>query len=178
MEKVSFINNALKYGLIISAFNIVLTLLYYVLDIEMFSFTFIALNLTLGLLIIIGFFIFGIRNYREKGLDGKITFGQAFLQGLSIGIIGYAIIAAFTYIFHAFIAPEYMAAQMDGFIMFMESMGIPDEALDEAVSDFEENLPPINQFLSVLKSGGIMTIIFSVIIAASVKKDTTEAKIV
>ncbi len=178
MGKVSFVNNAIKYGLIIAIFNIILTLLYYVLDIEMFSFSFIALNLTLGLAILVGIFIFGIKNYRENGLDGKITFGQAFLQGLTIGIVGYAVIAVFTYVFHAFIAPEYMAAQMDGFIAFMEGMGIPDEALDEAVAEFEKNLPPMNQLISALKSGGIMTIIFSLIVAASVKKDTTETQIV
>ena len=129
MGKVSFINNALKYGLIISIFNIVLTLVYYVLDVEMFSFSFIALNLTLGLAIIIGAFLIGVKSYRTNGLDGKITFGQAFMQGLTIGVIGYGIIAIFTYIFHSFIAPDYMAAQMDGFIIFMEGMGVPDEIL-------------------------------------------------
>ncbi|MCK5776990.1 MAG: DUF4199 domain-containing protein [Bacteroidales bacterium] len=177
MEKNTFGNNALMYGLIIAIFNIVLTLVYYVLDIEMFSYSFIALNLTLGLAILIGVFVFGIKNYREKILDGRITFGQAFLQGLAIGAIGYGIIAIFTYVFHAFIAPEYMAGQMDSFIAFMEGMEVPDSILDEAVAEFEENLPPIKQLISAVKTGGIMTVIFSLIVAASVKKDTTQPKI-
>ena len=65
MGKVSFINNALTYGLIISVFNIVLTLVYYVLDIEIFSFSFIAFNLTLGLAIIIGAFLIGVKSFRK-----------------------------------------------------------------------------------------------------------------
>ena len=178
MGKVSFINNALKYGLIISVINIVLTLVYYVLDVEMFSFSFIAFNLTLGIAIIVGVFLVGVKAYRTNGLEGKITFGQAFAQGLTIGVIGYGIVAIFTYIFHAYIAPDYMAAQMDSFIAFMEGMGAPDEAVDAAVSDFEKNLPPFKQFLSTLKSGAVMSIIISVIIAAVVKKDTTETQIV
>ena len=71
-----------------------------------------------------------------------------------------------------------MAAQMDSFIAFMEGFGAPDAAIDEAVAEFEKNLPPIKQVISTLKTGGIMTIIFSVIIAAVVKKDTTETEIV
>ena len=177
MEKITFGNNALKFGLIIAIFSIILTLVSYVLDIEVFSFSFIALNLILGLAILIGSFVFGIKNYREKSLDGKITFGQAFLQGLAIGAIGYGIIAIFTYVFHAFIAPEYMAGQLDGLIAFMEGMGVPDSALDEAIADFEEKLPPIKQLISAVQTGGIMTVIFSLIVAASVKKDTTQPKI-
>jgi len=177
MEKVSFGNNALKFGLFLAAFNIVLTLVYYIFDINMFEYSTMAASFVFGILFVVSFFVFGIKSYRKNSLDGVITFGQAFMQGLAIGLIGYAIIAVFNYIFNAFIAPEYMANQLEGFAEFMESTGAPDEAIDQAISDFEESLPPMKQLLSTIKSGAVMTVLFSLIVAASVKKDTTQPKI-
>jgi len=178
MDKISFGNNAVKFGLFLAAFNIILSLVYYVLEVEMFTFSFIAGNLFIGLLFIISFFLFGIKNYREKGLNGKITFGQAFLQGLAIGIIGYLIISIYNYVFNAYIAPDYAASQIEGFIHFMEKMNVSDEILDKAITDFETNMQPFNQLKSALVSGTIMSLIISAIVAASIKKDTTEAEIV
>jgi len=178
MNKISFVNNAVKFGLFLASFSIILSLVYYILEVQMFTFSFIAGNIILGLLFVISFFIFGIRNYRAKGLDGKITFGQAFAQGLAIGIVGYLIIGAYNYIFNAYIAPEYAASQLDGFTQFMEKMNVPDETLDKAISDFQTNMQPFNQLKSALVSGGIMSLIISAIVAASIKKDTTEAEIV
>ncbi len=177
MEKVSFGNNALKFGLFLAAFNIVLTLVYYIFDINLFQYSTMIANFVFGILFVVAFFIFGIKSYRNNALDGIINFKQAFLQGLTIGLIGYIIIAIFNYIFNAFIAPEYMINQLEGFTEFMEGVGAPDDAIEAAIKEFEENLDPIKQLLSSLKSGIIMTVIFSLIVAASVKKDTTQPKI-
>lgn len=177
MEKVSFGSNAAKYGLIISVFTIILTFVYYIFDIEIFSYGFMAGNLIIGLLIVIGCFVLGVKNYRNNGLDGKITFGQAFLQGLSIGIIGYAVIAIFNYVFFAYIAPEYGAVQAEGFYTFMESFNLPDEVLEESVREFEKGMTPIGQLKSGLLNGSIMSLIVSLIVAASIKKDTTQSEI-
>lgn len=177
MEKVSFGNNAIKYGLIISVISILISLIYYIFDIEMFNTASMIGNMVIGLFVGVLIFIIGIKNFREKGLGGKITFGQAFLQGLTIGIIGYVIIAIYNYVFNAFIAPEWGPNQVEGFYNWMESFGLPDEALDQAVEDFQEQMTPIGMMLSSLKSGAFMSIIVSLIVAASIKKDTTQAEI-
>lgn len=177
MEKVSFANNAVKYGLFISVITIILTLVFYIFDIEMFNTTAMIGNMVFGLFIIVLIFVVGTKNYREKGLGGKITFGQAFLQGLTIGIIGYLVIAIFQYVFNAWIAPEYGPNQVEGFYNLMESFGLPDEALDQAVEEFKKKMTPIGMAINALQSGAIMSIIVSLIVAASVKKDTTQAEI-
>ena len=177
MEKVSFANNAIKYGLFISLITIISTFVYYIFDIEMFNTTAMIGSMVFGLFIIILLFVIGIKKYRENGLGGKITFGQAFLQGLAIGIIGYAIIAIFNYVFNAFIAPEWGPNQVEGFYNMMEGFGLPDEALDQAVEDFQEQMTPIGMAINALQSGAIMSIIVSLIVAASIKKDTTQAEI-
>lgn len=177
MEKVSFGSNAIKYGLIISVISILMSLIYYIFDIEMFNTMSIIVNMVIGLFVIVFIFIIGVKNFRNNGLGGKITFGQAFLQGLAIGIIGYVIIAIYNYVFNAFIAPEYGPNQVEGFYNMMEGFGLPDEALDEAVEDFKETMTPIGMMLSALKSGAFMSIIVSLIVAASIKKDTTQAEI-
>jgi len=178
MDNVSFGSNALKFGLFIGIANMVLTLMFYIFNIDLFSYTSMAMNFILSLGIIISFFVFGVKSYRQNALGGKITFMQAFTQGLLIGVIGYAIIGVFNYIFNAYIAPEYMAQQLNGFIEFMEGFNLPDEVFDQAISDFEENLPPMKQLLSSLKSGTIMSLVVSLIVGLSIKKDTTETQIV
>ena len=177
MKKNTFGNNALNFGLYLAIFNIVLTLVYYIFDISMFDYSTMIANFVFGILFVVSFFVFGVKSYRQNSLDGVITFGQAFMQGLAIGVVGYAVIAIFNYVFNAFIAPEFMANQLEGFAEFMENTGAPDEAIDAAISEFEKNLPPVKQLWSTLKSGGIMTVIFSLIVAASVKKDTTQPKV-
>lgn len=176
MKNDSFFGNALKFGLIISVFNILLAFVYYIFEVQMFSFGFIAANIIVGLLIVVGVFLIGIKSYRT-GLGGVITFMQAFLQGLLIGVIAYVIIAVFNYVFYAFIAPEYAASQLDGFISFMEGFNLPDDVMDESIAKFKEGMTPIGQLKSGLQSGGIMSVIVSVILAASIKKDTTQAEI-
>lgn len=177
MEKVSFGNNALKFGLFISAFSIVLTLIYYIFDVELFSWSSMAGNIIVGLLVIVSFFVFGVKSYRDKALGGVITFGQAFLQALAIGVIGYVIIGIFNYVFYAFIAPEYLNTQLEGFTAFMESFNMPEEALEKALSDFEAKMTPMKQLISAIQSGAIMSIIVGLIVAASIKKDTTQGNI-
>ena len=178
MDNTSFGSNAVKYGAMIGAFNIVLTLVFYILDIDLFNYTSIAINFIFSLGIVIAFFIVGVKAYRNNALKGKITFMQAFTQGIAIGIIGYAIIGAFNYIFNAFIAPEYMAQQLEGFIEFMEGFNLPDDIYDQAIEDFKANMEPMSQLLSSIKSGIIMSIVISLIIGLSIKKDTTETQIV
>jgi len=177
MKKVSFFNNAFKYALIISVFSIILSLIYYILEIEVFNFGFIAANLVISLLIIFGVMLYGIKNYRNNGLEGKITFGQAFLHGLVIGIIAFIITGIYNYIFYAFIAPEYANTMLDSFVNFMENMNVPDEILDKSVADFEKNMTPIGQLKGTLINGGVMSLIVSLILAAVIKKDTTQAEI-
>ncbi len=177
MKNVSFFNNALKYALIISVFSIVLSLIYYILEVEIFNWGFIAANLVISIVIIVGAFLFGVKNYRNNGLGGKITFGQAFLQALVIGSIGYVIIALYNYVFYAFIAPEYAETMIDSFITFMEGMNIPDEILEESIKDFEDQMTPMGQLWSGLKNGAVMSIIVALIIGLAIKKDTTQAEI-
>jgi len=178
MKKVSFVGNAFTYSLIVSIFAIVLTFVYYVFNIEVFSYAFMAASLIMGILILSGAMIFGVRNYRENALGGIITFGKAFLHVFTIGIFGYAVIAVFSYIFHAFIAPEYAAIQLEGFITFMEGFGsIPEEIFDESVADFESKMTPVGQMIEAIKNGAIMSLIVGLIVAASIKKDTTQAEI-
>lgn len=177
MKNVSFFNNAIKYALIISVFSIILSLIYYILEVEVFSFGFIAANLVISIVIIVGAMLYGVKNYRNNGLAGKITFGQAFLHALVIGLIAYIITAIYNYIFYAFIAPDYAATMTESFVNFMESMNIPDDILEQSIKDFEEQMTPTGQLISGLKNGAIMSVIVALIIGAAIKKDTTQAEI-
>lgn len=179
MKKVSFLGNAFTYSLIISVFSIILAIVYYVFAIETFSYGFMAFSLIISLVIIIGAMLFGLKNYREKALGGVISFGKAFLQAFAIGILGFAVVAIFNYVFHAWIAPEYAASQVDGFISFMEGFGsnVPEEVFDEAISDFESKMNPMGQMIEGIKNGAFLSLIISLIMAASIKKDTTQAEI-
>jgi hypothetical protein len=177
MEKSNFFGNAVKYGLIIAFFSILLSLVYYIFDVEIFQISFIISNLIISLGITITLFIFGVKSYR-KSLGGIIDFKQAFLQSLMIGLVAYTISAIYNFVFFGFIAPDYMSSQLDGFVEFMESFNMPEEALDKAIADFESKMAPMDQVWSGIKSGAIFTLILSLIVGLAIKKDTTQPEIV
>lgn len=177
MKKVSFFNNALKFGLYYAVFSIILTLVIYILDIKLYE-TFTSLSmLFFSLVFAIGFILYGIKTYRQNGLGGKITFGQAFGQGFVIGVIASLISVIFNYILYEFIDPGYLPNMMVEAVDYLESKGIPDEYLEPAIENMENSFSTMGQLKSGLIAGPVVSLIISLIVAAAVKKDTTTPEI-
>ncbi len=172
-----FWENVFKYSLIYAGISIAITLLYYIFDVNIMSTGVSASTGVLSFVILLVIFIMSVRKYRDRGLGGKITFLRAFLHTLAIGVIGGLVIALFNYIFYAYIAPEYLASQVEPFIEMMEKFNLPEEAMDEAISKFEEGLQPFNMLKSQLTSSLVLSAIIGLFIGIFIKKDITTPEI-
>lgn len=177
MKNVTFLNNALKFGLYYAIFSIVFTLIIYILDIKLYETATSISIMFFSLIFAVTFILFGIKAYRQNGLGGKITFGQAFGQGFIIGIIASVISVVFNYILHEFIDPSYLPNMLVDAVDYLESKGIPEEFLEPAIESMESSMTTTGQLKGGLIAGPILSLIISLIVAASVKKDTTTPEI-
>ncbi len=172
-----FWQNVLKYGLIYALISIVITLVYYIFDVNIMSTSVSITTFVITFVILLAIFIISVKQYRNQGLDGKITFLRAFLHTLAIGVIGGVVIGLFNYIFYAYIAPEYLASQVEPFIEMMEKFNLPEEAMDEAISKFEESIQPLRMLRSQLTSSLILSAVIGLFIGVFIKKDITTPEI-
>lgn len=169
----------LTYGIYFALISIVVNLLVWataLMEKGGLMTTFLISLFQLGILV--GFLLICTKSYRDKVLNGKITFGQAFLFALIIVIFSSIITGFYAYVFNKFIDPEYtsriMQALQDKTYQFMANQGVPDEQIEEAMVKFEEQTPQsaVETMFSALTSGLIGGSIISLITSAIVKKNT------
>lgn len=177
MKNVSFLNNAIKFGLYYAAFSIILTLIFYILDIKIYETATSLSVLFFSLVFSVTFILFGIKSYRTNGLGGKITYGQAFGQGFVIGLIATVISTLFNFILYEFIDPSYLPNMLVNAVDYLENQGIPEQYLEPAIERMEESLTTMGQLKGGLIGGPIISLIIALIVAAAVKKDTTTPEI-
>lgn len=177
MKNVTFFNNALKFGLYYAIFSIVFTLIIYLLDIKMYETATSLSILFFSLVFAVSFILFGIKSYRQNGLGGKITFGQAFGQGFVIGLIATVISVIFNYILYEFIDPSYLPNMLIEAVDYLEGQGVPEEYMEPAIERMESSMTTMGQLKGGLIGGPIISLIISLIVAAAVKKDTTTPEI-
>jgi hypothetical protein len=123
-------------------------------------------------------FVFA-KNYRNKEFDGYISFTEAFKFVMLVTIVSTVILLMYSYIFHSFIAPDYMenlmAIMQQKTLEFMESRGVPDASIDQAMEQFKE-IPTIAKTLRQAALTGIIGGgIISLIVAAIVKKKVEDS---
>jgi hypothetical protein len=94
--------HSLIYGLVMGAVLVVVSLIYYILDVNMFGLGFIFLNLLITLAVVIVVMLMGANAYRDRYLGGKIDFKRCFFIGLIIGLVGFIISTLYSYIFMSF----------------------------------------------------------------------------
>ncbi|QIA07738.1 DUF4199 domain-containing protein [Draconibacterium halophilum] len=119
------------------------------------------------------------KNYRNKEFGGYISFVEAFKFAMLVIIVSTVILLIYNFIFHSFIAPDYMenlmATMQQKTLAFMESNGVPDANIDQAMEQFEE-VPTIAKTLQqTAMSGLIGGIIISLIVAAIAKKKVEDS---
>jgi len=114
------------------------------------------------------------KNYRNKEFEGYISFSEAFKFTMLVVVFSTIVSLIYTYIFNAFIAPEYMenlmAVMQQKTLAFMESKGVPETQMDKAIEKFQE-IPTIWKTLrQTALSGLIGGAVVSLIVSAIVKK--------
>ncbi|MBP6978524.1 MAG: DUF4199 domain-containing protein [Bacteroidales bacterium] len=168
--------HSLIYGLILGAALVVISLIYYILDINMFGIGFMLLNLLVTLAVVIVVMLLGVNAYRDRYLGGKIDYKRCFFSGLIIGLVGFIISTLYSYIFMAWIEPGMMEENINQFI---EKWGdkMTEDQLDTAISKMQK-MTPASQIQRGAISGLIMAVILSLLISLFVKKDKTGSEVI
>ena len=133
-----------------------------------------------NLVILILLLIYYTKIYRNEQLNGKITFGQAFVFGVLIVLFSTVVSSLYNYIFARYIDPGYaqriMTMVQDKTYQMMANQGMSEDQIEEAMVRFEEQpIPtPLNSLISSLKFGLIGGTIMSLISSAIVKKNVNK----
>ena len=162
------LKNGWPYGLILAAVSIVISLLMYILDVNMFSITFAIFSFLILLVgIPVTLEVLGCNNLRAKyATDRTISYLDALVTCFLILIIGFLISNLYSYIFNNFIDPAYMKAQMHKLVEMLEKYNLPQEKIDETIAKSEKNF----QIGRMLLTSVIVSVVLSLIVAIFVRK--------
>lgn len=163
--KVSVFMNALKYGLYTGVAFILVSLLFFALDLDTNSW----LNTLTYVILIVGI-ILATLNYRNKLNGGYISYGKAVLTGFYVSIIVGVIMAIYIWIFYSYINPDGLKEIMDFTEQKLAEAGLSDEMIDQQMkmSSRFMQMPLLN--ISTLVGMAFWGTIISLITSAFLKK--------
>ena len=162
---------ALMYGAIIGVIGIFLGLVFYFLNLKTKGWTnWASMAVTIAVL------AYCLVSYRNEYLGGFASFGKLFVMGLMAGIVASLIGAVWNYILFSVIDPD-----LSGKLLLaveekiMNNPRIPESVLDETLEKLPKRFEIGRMTMNAMIWGTVFMAIFSLIIAAFVKKEETAA---
>ena len=159
--------HALMFGIYISIAEIILTLIFYVTDLYGEKWTAI---IAYGVLLA-GVIMASIQ-FRNKYLNGFISYGQSVSTGFLAGLFAAIIVAIFSYIFLSYLGEDFMKVMMQKAEddMVNKYPDFTDEQLDMAMIWAKKMMSPM--WMSVFAFFGytVMSLVFSLIASIFIKK--------
>lgn len=168
--------NVLVFGLIAGG---ILCINYIVMISMMYSNPGFKSNDFLGyafMLVVLSLIFFGVRNYRNKELDGIISFGKAFKTGLYITLVASTLYVVVWLFYYYFFVPDFMEVYTEHVLQQCTSeaeLTAKKEEM-EKFSEWYENplLVVLLTYAEVLPLGLVVTLISAIIL----KRKQNEAK--
>jgi hypothetical protein len=158
---------AMTYGLIMGLALVVLHVIQYMMDVFKPPFWVSLINYA----VIIGVIVYGTIRYRDRELEGFITYGKALGFGVLISLFASIIYGLYFFLLTNVFDPEYMS-KMHAVIeeMYIE-MGMSDDQIEMAMSMVKKFQSPIIMVLSSILNFVLMGTIFSLITSIFLKKE-------
>ena len=165
-NKVSPWKANLNAGIILGLIGIIWTLALWFLD----QTTNRSLGWIFWLVLIVGIFL-GIKSYRDKYLNGFITYGQSLGAGVII-MLYYSIIAAiFTYILYKFIDPNLTDKMLALTEEQLVERGLAEGMIEQSMQMQKKILTPLVMSISSIFAGVFIGTILSLIISLFTKRE-------
>ena len=171
---INYNEEVLKGGLIVSGVSILLTMIIYIIDIELLVsgwFGFISLILSIGILIYIG------RSFRDA-IGGYMTYKNSLKFTYLVLLVSYVVGSIFNFLLYNVIDPSLTEVvtelTIQNTIPMLESFGTPQEAIDAAVIEIEKGVEQQSSPMGILKATPwalLFTFIFALIASFFVKKN-------
>jgi hypothetical protein len=116
--------------------------------------------------------ILGVKNYRDKDLSGSITFGQAFSLSFYIGVISGIMYIIFSFIFMTLIAPDIITNIQQMARKSMESKGMTDEQINQAMQVAHFFYTPVGILIFIVVFWLIFDVILSLLVALIMRRES------
>ena len=109
--------------------------------------------------------------FRDKQLEGRISFLQCWLMGISVGLVATILVSIYSYVFYAFFDPEALQHQAEKAMEMIENNEyIPDEDKPAIIEGMADKFTPLKILRQSLISSGIMAVVLSLIASLFVRK--------
>lgn len=165
-KKVSVWKANINAGVILGLLGIIWTLVLWFFD--------QTTNQTLGMVfyvvIIIGLFL-GIRSYRDKYLNGFITYGQSLGAGVIIMLYYSVITAVFIFILYKFIDPNLLDKMLAMAEEQLAERGLGEGMIEQSMQIQKKIMTPLVMSISSVFSGVFMGTILSLIISLFTRRE-------
>ncbi|ACT95670.1 DUF4199 domain-containing protein [Dyadobacter fermentans] len=164
-EKTSTARVALKYGLVVAVVTMVYSTILYVAGLGsnrmLASLTYVFMIVAI---------VLAMKDFREKN-GGFISYGE----GLGLGSLTSAVLgllsSAFTIFYLQFIDSNMLTQSLDQMREELEGKGMDDAQIEQAIEMSQKFMSPGIMFVTVILGYLVMGFIFSLIIAAIMRKE-------
>jgi hypothetical protein len=162
-NNVSTNKHAISSAVPVAVVIILLSILYYVFDVDARGFWGYLMYA-----ILLAGIIWGVIQLRDKFLNGAITYGHSFGTGTLISLYTGLITGIYTFVFYKFFAPEQIQVLLEKVEeqMIEKSPELTDQQLDMALAMTEKFMTPgwmgVTSFFGMLVAGVILSLIASI----------------
>ncbi len=177
-KKQTLLQYTMTNGALLGIILIIVSLLFYIIGFIPDSIGRAVIIPLINALIVIIFVVRSTKAYRNKVLEGSISFGNAFLVGLLVILCAYILRSFYDLIFTTLIDPGYADRIYEGLTNSMydmySNMGVPESQIDASMERFtrqQENYTPLRAFFSSILSASVFGAILCLITGAILKKE-------
>ncbi len=165
--KAPFWKPALTYGAIYGIVGIVLSVIFYVLNLQFKGWTQLV-SLVVSILVI----VYCLKNYRNEYLGGYASYGKLLVMSLTVAVVATILTTIYTYILINVIDPEYIQKATQFQIDRLSSNPrIPEAQLDRIIERMESRMNNQRTLLMGFAMGIVITFIIGLIASAFIKKE-------
>lgn len=139
---------ALKYGIITGLASGALSVIMFISS----AFETVWIGIVLALIISVGGIVLAHREYKRVN-NGYMAYGKGLLIGTVMSIIAGLISGLISFGYIQFVDPGVIDRMKEMQIAMMEKFGLPEDKMEEAVAQLDEQFTPTKQLTSGLTSG-------------------------
>jgi hypothetical protein len=185
MEKdQSIISNSMIYGfifgIVLVVYNIIITATGINKTLIAGGITMTMLSALLSLILYFGGVVISQQHYRNKKLEGYITYGKAFTFGFLVTVFASLLVAVYSFVYAQWINPDYgqelfeMTKQLT--LDMLDRFNAPADAVDQALAKIEENGVSTAQDFAfgAISNGLVFGVIISLITSIFIKKENKD----
>ncbi len=160
---------AMRYGLISGVISIVYSLILNITDL---AFTNKALS-WVSFIILVAAIVLAMREFKRQN-GGFMSYGQGLGIGTLVAVISSILGGIFMYIYVKFVDSGYMDKMRDMQVAELESKGMNDEQIDQAIAISDKMMTPEMMVVFAIIGGLVFGFILSLIISAIMKRNRPE----